>query len=275
MTIYIKNKEVKYFKFPGGEISVNIFPAFNPRNDNVTIKAFLSSSDDILALLLTVDAIRKVSHGAALELVIPYIPYARQDRVCNFGESFSLGVICELIKSMKFNSIITYDSHSDVFMNIIGDVKHFICVELIKKSILDSFMKEKNIVLVCPDEGAKHRTFRCSLYYNKKIIYCSKQRDLSAGTIIGLDIDYNGNEKNKNFLIVDDICDGGRTFIEISKQLKENGAKEIYLYVTHGIFSNGFCELKKYINHIYCAYPFRKTDEPTDFLTYLYTQEEL
>lgn len=275
MTIYISNKEIKYFKFPGGEVSVNIFPAFNPKLHYVTIKAFINSSDDILALLLTVDAIRKVSPSAILELIIPYIPYGRQDRVCNFGESFSLGIICELIKTMKFGAITTYDSHSELIHSIIENVDNFDPIKLIEGSFFDQFIKENNMLLVSPDEGAKNRNFLFSIHYNKEVIYCTKKRDLSNGRIIEIDINYNENEKNNNFLIMDDICDGGGTFIEISKKLKENGAKEIYLYVTHGIFSNGLDELKKYITHIYCAYPFRKTDESSDFLTYLYNQEEL
>jgi len=76
---------------------------------------------------------------------------------------------------------------------------------------------------------------------------------------------FNGNAKGKNLVIVDDICDGGRTFIELARVLKEKGANKVALYVTHGIFSQGLDVLKEHIDHVYCVHAFNA--ERSDFLT--------
>jgi ribose-phosphate pyrophosphokinase len=71
-----------------------------------------------------------------------------------------------------------------------------------------------------------------------------------------------GDVENEECLIVDDICDGGRTFLEIAKILKARGASSIELYVTHGIFSNNAIEkLKPYFDKVYCYHTFLEDSE--------------
>lgn len=115
----------------------------------------------------------------------------------------------------------------------------------------------KNIILVSPDAGASKKIYKLAeqIGYKGDIITCSKDRDENGKltkTVVPLGIQH--FSLSKNFIIIDDICDGGRTFINIAKEIKEfNNKTKIYLIVTHGIFSKGFEELSQYFDGIYCT----------------------
>jgi len=98
------------------------------------------------------------------------------------------------------------------------------------------------------------------------VVYCEKIRNHLDGSIDKVSV--GGDVNGKDLIIIDDICDGGRTFIALSEELKKNGARDIYLYVTHGIFSNGFDSLRENIKHIFVYIPFNSIEE-TDFVTVL------
>jgi len=112
-------------------------------------------------------------------------------------------------------------------------------------------MKDK-FYLVSPDAGSNKKIFDLakSIGYDGEIIRCDKLRDISTGKIIET-IVYHDDLCGKDAIIVDDILDGGKTFIEIAKVLKQKNVGKIYLIVTHGIFSNGYAELGEYFEQIY------------------------
>ena len=120
-----------------------------------------------------------------------------------------------------------------------------------------------NFVLISPDAGASHKIEKIAqaIGYKGDIITCSKERDTEGNlTKTNVPLKYQINNGNyleycsKDFIIIDDIADGGRTFINIAKELKNQNVKgKIYLIVTHGIFSAGFNELSKYFDGIYCT----------------------
>ena len=113
---------------------------------------------------------------------------------------------------------------------------------------------QNRIVLVSPDAGAYKKVFGVGqLFGIENIITASKVRDVKTGKILSTELPsikkYNDSMK---YVIVDDICDGGKTFIELSKAIKEQKSDaKIYLIVTHGIFSKGCDELMEHIERIY------------------------
>ena len=122
-----------------------------------------------------------------------------------------------------------------------------------------------------PDAGAAKKTQAVVAAFAHKGVtvesrFCSKIRDPKTGeitkTVAPDDITH------KKLLLIDDICDGGRTFIELAKLLKQNGAAELYLYVTHGIYSKGLDVLRPYFKHVFCWHTFLKqADQDPQFLT--------
>lgn len=121
-----------------------------------------------------------------------------------------------------------------------------------------------NVILVSPDAGASKKIYKLAeqIGYKGDIITCSKDRD-KDGKLTKTVVPFHINEVNKDFIIIDDICDGGATFINIAKEIKERRQfssavhpsqyGKIYLIVTHGIFSKGFNELAQYFDGIYCT----------------------
>lgn len=115
-------------------------------------------------------------------------------------------------------------------------------------------MENNNFYLISPDAGSNKKIYDLakSIGYDGEIIRCDKLRDIPTGQIIET-IVYKNDLGGKDAIIVDDICDGGKTFIELAKVLKEKNVGKIYLVVTHGIFSAGFDSLGEYFDGIYCT----------------------
>jgi ribose-phosphate pyrophosphokinase len=270
--ITVNNIKIERFNFPGGECQVRLASAMHHGDKNIT--AFLRSSDDIIDLLLTVDAIRRADPIRVIRLCLPYLPYARQDRVCSRGEAFSLSVMANLINSLKCEKVILYDPHSSVASALINNCMVKSLRELIEHTDTISckkfkqFIKDSKLKLVSPDAGAEKKVIELAKMLDLNEVTCaSKVRDVKTGDIKGIKV-YANNVLDQKLLVVDDICDGGRTFIELAKELKDKGASKLYLYVTHGIFSKGLTELLKYYDHIWCYHTFLE-DKMPDGLTVL------
>ncbi|MES2983975.1 MAG: ribose-phosphate diphosphokinase [Pseudomonadota bacterium] len=275
MSIVVNGKEIQHFNFPGGECHVRLGDI--SIGDTVAIIAHLYNADDILRLLLSVNAIRTVNPHAVIDLTLPYFPYARQDRVCNPGEAFSAKVMADLINSMALRQVRICDPHSQITVDLIERCHVIGQADILAGSAVEQLIREKSLTLISPDKGAAVRIQPVLHYLQAQGIaadscFCTKVRDPLTGEITKTDIPE--NVAGKDFIMIDDICDGGRTFIELAKVLKEHGAGALYLYVTHGIFSKGLDVLRPYFNHVYCLHSFLAPTERDDqFLTmmeYLY-----
>jgi len=271
MTVLINKKEIKFFNFSGGECQVSVDDI--PLGAEIEVTAYLHNADDIMRLLLTIDAIRRIKGGSAhINLVTPYIPYARQDRVCNNGEALSIAVMAGLINNLGCARVTILDPHSDVTPALIRNAHIITQAQLIADSAaMCALIRDKSLTLIAPDAGAEKKigSLEKALHtkgINALAMFATKRRDVRNGTILETIIP--ANVAGKNFLIADDICDGGKTFTELAAKLKEHGAHEIYLYVTHGIFSKGLDVLKTHISHIYCFHSFIKNTD-SSFLTIL------
>lgn len=262
--ITLNTTEVSTFTFPGGEVSVSLENI--QIGEYTVVWAFLDTSAEVMKLLMTFDALRRINPTVKVELHLPYLPYARQDRVCNTGEALSLKVMADLINGLRADTVTLYDPHSDVAGALIQNVK-LIPQDILLQELVP-FIREKNAAVIAPDAGAEKKTLRFakSLPEGTEVLFGSKVRNLKTGQITETTV--RGDATGKNVLIIDDICDGGRTFIELAKVLKAQGAVEVYLYVTHGIFSKGLEPLAPYFDQIFCYFAFPEV-EPNELLTVL------
>ena len=252
----------EFFTFSGGEEHVRIVSAIG--GDEVYMIAKLRSSKSVMQMLMLNDALRRAG-VKSITAFIPYMPYARQDRVCNLGEPLSVKVMADLINSCNFDSVEIMDPHSDVTGALINNL------EITDQSTIFTgfFASELNMkahlyTLVSPDAGAVKKIGLIARNMSCGVIEASKVRDTKTGHIIETKVV--DDVTNHNCLIVDDICDGGRTFIELAKVLKAKGAKSVSLCVTHGIFSKGLEPLKEHIDHVYTTDSIC-TMESNNFLT--------
>lgn len=259
--ITVNDKQIKTFNFSGGEVYVKV----ENNEDFVKIVANLQSSDDIMQLLMITDAIRRDDNLAKIAVIIPYLPYARQDKITEKGESLSLKVFCDLINTQNYDHIAVLDAHSDTAKALLNNAE-FIEQDELLIDVFDEFSLGFDY-LVSPDFGASKKIYKSSSLLDIPVIQANKARN-SKGEIIKTEV-YCDDLMNKSVLIVDDICDGGRTFIELAKVLKDKGAKFISLYVTHGIFSKGLdCLFEAGIDKIYTTNSFLTDYENDNLFVY-------
>lgn len=242
--------QYKTFLFSGGEVHIQL----NEAAGDVLITARLNSSDDVMRMLLAVDALRRAGAGK-ISAFMPYLPYARQDRVMVDGEPLSIRVMTTLLNSCGFHRIYVYDVHSEVSLALLDNVQLITNESLVRTVLKD----KKDYLLVSPDAGALKKIYKLAtaLQYTGDIVLCNKIRDVRDGAIKRVDIDCK-DLQGKECFIVDDICDGGTTFVGVAKELKGCNAGNINLIVSHGIFSRGEAPLVEYLDHVYTTDSFRE-----------------
>lgn len=225
--------KIKTFIFPSkAEVGVRIdVSEIAP----VTITARLHSSDDILVLLNATDALRQAGIER-ISLFMPFVPYARQDRVMVEGEALSVKVFASLINAQRYDRVIIFDPHSDVTTALLDRVQ----VLNNHRFVQEAIRQLNDFVVVSPDSGAFKKIFKVcqAIGYDGRVALCNKVRTLSSGQIEHLSFDVDDFE-GRDAVIIDDICDGGATFIALAKELRNRGARQIHLVVSHGIFSKG------------------------------------
>ncbi len=260
MKLFVHNGEVKVAitGFPGGESLVRlvnppeIFPGGKAIVANITMD--FKDNGDLIDLLLLTDAVRRhyggrTSEPVELSLTMHYLPYARQDRVCNPGESLSVKVVADLINSQGYSRVTCTDIHSDVGAALIDNLTH-ISLLTAARTVAEA---QRGAILVSPDAGANKKVLAFAKEYGfADVVRADKTRDPLTGKITGTVV-YSEPVGDRDFLILDDICDGGRTFIELAKELRKLTTGKIFLYVSHGIFSAGCMALDLHFDAIYVA----------------------
>lgn len=249
--------EINRFNFPGGEVHVKLHDLGTEETANLT--HFIRNSDDSMALFLITDALRR-SGKKHINLTLPYVPYARQDRVMVEGEPLSIKVFADLINVQDYDSVTIWDPHSDVTPALINNCKVVHQHEIIGNNIGVIGTSRSPHVLVCPDAGARKKIMKVAqtLHIND-VIFADKVRDVATGKITGTTLSATPERwkdlprVTDDLIMVDDICDGGYTFIELAKLLRPLTSGKIKLYVTHGIFSKGLSVFDGLIDEIYTA----------------------
>ena len=235
--------------FPGGEEYIRLPQVQHPvgTDGTVLIYADLRSSQNIMQLLMVKDALQRARPDATFILDMGYLPYARQDRVCAKGESFSLVVFCNLINGMYFDEVRVTDCHSIVGLALLENVVEKTQLRALQETQTRTLRGTgffNNIdVIVAPDAGASKKAQIIADYFVVPMVQCLKTRENGRITV-----ELCGSVQYQNALVVDDIIDGGGTFLPLAEALHE--AASIKLYATHGIFSKGKEALSKVYDDI-------------------------
>lgn len=226
------------FTFSGGEPHIKIKPDFDI-TQSVMISHRLNSFNDLGLLCVAVDALKRMQ-VKEISAFIPYFPAARQDRVMVGGEALTVKVYADIINALQLSNVIVFDPHSEVTPALLNNCEVMPNHAFIKKAI--EHIAETPL-LISPDGGALKKIYKVSEYLGGvEVVECSKSRDVKTGKLSGFKV-YVDDLQSKDCLIVDDICDGGATFIGLAQELKKKNAGKLYLAISHGIFSKGFDNL--------------------------------
>jgi ribose-phosphate pyrophosphokinase len=238
---------IQFTLFPDNQPHVNV----QGIEDGDEVKVICSITDCVkmMQLLQTANALDNLFAKKKV-LVIPYLMAARYDRLMISGDSIDLKVVAELVNSMGFEKVYLYDVHSDVATLLIKNA-----IAITNQNLVEQY-DMPDAVLICPDAGAAKKVSRYFGWNSniKDIVYCSKNRDLATGKLT-LEVLEPEQCAGKNCVIIDDICDGGGTFLAIAEKIKP---AHLTLIVTHGIFSKGFEQSEKYFQQIIVSNSYNK-----------------
>ena len=222
----------------------------------VEIKSRLNNFKDLELVICATKSLRSLGIKD-ISLYTPYFLGSRSDRKFEIGgNNYLKDVICPIINSLEFSSVITMDPHSYVLEACLNNFKTEDIRDFYKLAHINLNLDSNNTIIVCPDAGAQKRAQVAAKQMGiNDIITCSKERD-SNGKLNKFVVPNIQRFGNKDFVIVDDICDGGGTFNNIGYdvRLQQAGtgmAGKRYLIITHGIFSKGLGELQQYFDGIY------------------------
>lgn len=241
--------EFKHWKFPGGESGVllNLCKINDEFADSFLINWNYESDSEMMAVAQIVDAIRrdKFYNNAKLLLNLPYLPYARQDRVCSPGESHALKVFSTWLNSLKFDDVCVLDPHSYVAEALVDNMSFCSQEEMFKEYLWHMSLSGATgyDVLIAPDAGAAKKVEKCrqvhvEVYGSTPEILVAHKVRKEGRVIVSLDV---CGLTGKRVCVIDDICDGGATFISLAECFNGSHPVEpetLDLYVSHGIFSN-------------------------------------
>lgn len=235
-------------RFPDGTLLMKL--PFSPKPSN-EIHWHYENDAELFKLICLVKTMREMYKGIRIDLFMPYLPNARQDRVKNPEDVFTLKYFCEIINSLEFDTVFVTDVHSNVGLALLDRVREIKPWDYIEKAI-HKIPVDRDLVAFYPDEGAMKR-------YSGGICmpfaFGVKKRNWETGQIEGLELMGDVEAINgKDILIIDDICSKGGTFYHSAKRLKEAGAENIYLYVTHcenTIYEGELLKEDSLIKHIF------------------------
>lgn len=255
--------------FPDGQQSIEIISQ-DPMDfydmsvqitNGVEIRCRMNSFKDVELIVLANQALKNLG-VKKIQLYVPYFLGARSDRKFVRGSvNYIKDVIAPIINLQGFDKVTVVDPHSDVLEACLNNFEKKTNVELVRLSLFNYWTETNQIVsdmskivFVSPDAGALKKVYTVADFYqsNNDILVCSKYRD-ADGKLSRTSVPLTDDMLDKDLFIIDDICDGGGTFINLAKEIKSNEkfTGKIYLIVTHGIFSRGFDDLSQYFEKIY------------------------
>jgi ribose-phosphate pyrophosphokinase len=260
-------------KFPDGQQSITIEqPYVKIAHEAVMIIARLNSFRHLEVIIAANQALLEIG-CTEIHLKVPYFLGSRSDRKFEEGSiNYLKRVITPIINSQGFKKVYVIDPHSDVLEALIDGYHKLDNQFLVKWALTKIDNKDgaqARTALISPDAGALKKIFDIAKAFAiENVITAAKVRDLKTGKILKTELpntDWTGIEQA---VIVDDICDGGRTFVELAKAIRETGyTGKIFLVVTHGIFSQSFLELSRHFDKVFSSnsYSDIKCDEHSDY----------
>ncbi len=235
-------------RFPNKELHIMLHSHVAER-ECVVLGSIAPPEVNLVSFLLLCHTLKK-ENAHSVTAVLPYLAYSRQDKK-EYQRSYATALIGDLIKASGIDQVLTVDVHS-------LHVKQLFPIPLISLSPAKIFAEEikklnmKDITIVAPDEGAIRRAeaVRKEAGIKNEVAYIVKKRTENDIKLLELH-----GKISKTAVIVDDILDTGKTLIACCEKLREKGVQQIYIMVTHGLFSGKeWEEIWKYgVKHIFCT----------------------
>ncbi len=248
-------REDPFFQFPGGEWHMK--PVRIPFSGQEA--AWVSGTDvnDYVKLALWGDAVRQ--SGGKSTVYIPYLPAARADRGIPFGAK----VYSDLILTSRPDVLACYDPHSPVMVKLLAEQIDTFGTFGMDAFTARAFFGKSYVGVIAPDKGAVDRAHRIANLLGVPCVEAGKDRDFVTGELLGFTCP---DLASGRWLVADDICDGGGTFIGLADIISRNSNVILDLFVSHGIFSKGLVDLFNYYDNIITTNSLEQKPVPANYL---------
>ena len=240
--IYINGIKIEHETFGDGTLKCNIeskedaieTSLYGDKNEFV-ISWFYENDGELFLLYSLTQFLREKYSRPYIELIMPYIPNARQDRFVS-GRLFTLKYFTNIINSMNFDCVSVLDPHSDVSTALLNNVHTMNLFYYLYSNV----MKGVKGAILFPDNGAakkyreqvKEFSADSEFMKGRDVIIGNKHRN-KEGRIDSYELIDFPEKAPETVFIIDDICSYGGTFLSASKALREKGVKNVYLIVSH------------------------------------------
>ncbi|WP_338972660.1 ribose-phosphate diphosphokinase [Spiroplasma endosymbiont of Panorpa germanica] len=237
----IEQKRAKKIVFADGEILMQSEDSVRGKEVYIIQSTSQPVNENLMELLIAVDMFKRAS-AQKINVVIPYFGYARQDRKAKGRQPITAKLVANLIEKAGADRVIIVDLHSAQTMGFFDiPVDNFHSAQTmaneIINTIIDNNLDQNKCILVSPDHGGLTRVHEVAKYtagLTNGIAVIAKRRPEPNKANVEFVL---GDIQDKVCFIVDDMIDTGGTIVSAAKALKENGAKEVYIFGGHGLFN--------------------------------------
>lgn len=242
----INRKGCKVIEFPDGELHL-VLDELN-RKEGVYVYCRICNANDLFLLMQLSDILKRQCVNV-YEINIYYLMSMRCDRLFDINRPFTLGIVADVINSFNAKFVYVHEPHSDRTAKEIKNC-HVKPDSLFKANELKS-----SHILVAPDFGAVRRY----PYLNFGVV-CSKKRDEATGGLLCFEVEANQGVEGRDLIVVDDLCDGGGTFVGLAPKLRELNPKSLSLLVTHAVQKKGIENVAAVYDNVYITDTYKDWD---------------
>tara|TARA_E500000178_G_scaffold307966_1_gene321287 strand:- start:684 stop:1616 length:933 start_codon:yes stop_codon:yes gene_type:complete len=221
-------------KFPDKEIFVEIKE--NVRGEDVFVIQSTSfpANDHVMELLITIDALKRGS-AKRIAAIVPYYGYARQDRKSGPRTPISAKLVANLISIAGANRALMVDLHAGQIQGFFDIPTDNLFAAPVFISDIKKKFKSKNTIIVSPDVGGVVRARAIAKRVDCDLAIIDKRRERASVSEV---VNIIGEVEGKNCILIDDICDTAGTLTNAATALKNDKAKSVFAYITHGVLSD-------------------------------------
>jgi len=245
---FITTPTFEAMTFPAGEAHIKVANENDGKGPLTEVaRAYGADGNDLFTLAMWADAVLR--RGARAVLLLPYLPGARADHM-DFVP-FGTGVYAEFINSLDVDQVICFDPHSGAMPSLLRNVTVIDSTRLVRRHIVghaDRGGPQRYDGIIAPDKGAVDRASKVAEATHLPLYRAEKHRNPDTGKLSGFSCE--PLPDTGRFLVVDDICDGGGTFMGLAATTGLP-AKRLGLYVSHGVFSRGATQLQEAFGEIW------------------------
>lgn len=236
---FINGKGYKVVKFPDGELHLEL-DSLN-RKEPVAVKCRITNSDELFLMMQLHDVLKRQCIEVDI-IEIYYLMGMRCDRLFDMNRPFTLSLVSDVINAFGAICVYLYEPHSDRALRLIKNSSRCRMTEFVFGKLRD----RDKYFLVAPDKGASERY----LGFDFSVI-CQKNRDEATGSLTEFSAKSLTNVSDKNLLVIDDLCDGGGTFVGLAPKLRELAPKSLSLLVTHAVQRAGIDRVAAYYDNVF------------------------